>query len=175
MNTGQMMLTIGGLMLLSTIILRMNTSYTDTSIDVSRNSFDVTAVSLATSYFEEVKRKAYDEKTVTAAVSKTSGFSSTMGPESGESRSTTSNLINANNFNDVDDFNRDDFFTEVPSGSTTPAAVYRIQCSVAYFNSTTNAVTSSQQWSKKITVTVSGAAMSAPLTLSTIFSYWKFR
>jgi hypothetical protein len=175
MNTGQMMLTIFGLMLLSTIILRMNTSYYRAATDVNRNSYDVMAVSLATSYFEEVKRQAYDEKTVNAAVTSPSGFSASLGRESGESRSASSNLISANNFNDVDDFNNDSLYTQVPSGSDLPGAVYKIKCKVEYFNSASNSTSSSPQWSKKITVNVSGNAMSAPITLSTIFSYWKFR
>gem|GEM_PF-1577092 len=169
------MLTIFGLMLLSTIILRMNTSYYRASTDVNRNSYDVMAVSLATSYFEEIKRKAYDEKTITSAASSTSGFSSSLGPESGEFRSASSNLINANNFDDVDDFNGDSLYTQVPSGSELPGAVYKIKCSVAYFSSSSNSTTTIPQWSKKITVTVSGSAMTNPVTLSTIFSYWKFR
>ena len=175
MNTGQMMLTIFGLMLLSSIILRMNTSYYRVSTDVNRNSFDVMAVSLATSYFEEVKRQAYDAKTVNAAVTSTSGFSSVLGPESGEVRSSSSNQINANNFNDVDDFNGDSLYTQMPSGSDLPGAVYKIKCKVEYFNSATNSTSTTPQWSKKITVTVSGSAMTAPITLSTIYSYWKFR
>ena len=53
MNTGQMMLSIGALILLSTVVLRVNTSFLTTKQVMNESKFGVLAVSLAQSVIEE--------------------------------------------------------------------------------------------------------------------------
>ena len=61
MNTGQSMLTIAAMMLLTFLILRFN-SIQLTSAEAAYNAkFGIVAISLANSLIEEAKDKVYDE------------------------------------------------------------------------------------------------------------------
>ena len=63
MNTGQMLLTVGALILLSTMIMRFNRSVL-TSDEVMYNSkYNVLASSLCVSFIEEARGKAFDQNT----------------------------------------------------------------------------------------------------------------
>jgi len=98
MNTGQMMITLAALVLLTVVILRVNTSFLSTNTIVQQTKYGVMAVSLGTSIIEEASDKAFDKITkgclnnqyqlITEAAS--------LGPESGEVYP---------NFDDFDDFN----------------------------------------------------------------------
>ena len=94
MNTGQMLLTVGALILLSSMLLRFNRSVM-TSDDVMMNSkFNVLASSLCISVIEEARGKAFDQNTDNAAVGKTDELSKNLGPDFGEKyeNSTTSTI-----------------------------------------------------------------------------------
>lgn len=61
MNTGQTMLAVGAMMLLSFLVLRFNSVHI-TSAQASYNAkFGIVATSLANSLIEEAKDKAFDE------------------------------------------------------------------------------------------------------------------
>ena len=60
MNTGQMMITIAAMMLLTVVILRVNTNFFNTSNLMYETKFGVMAVSLGTSIIEEASSKAFD-------------------------------------------------------------------------------------------------------------------
>ena len=80
MNTGQMLLTVGALILLSSMLLRFNRSVM-TSDDVMMNSkFNVLASSLCISVIEEARGKAFDQNTDNAAVAKTDQLSKNIRP-----------------------------------------------------------------------------------------------
>ena len=182
MNTGQMLLTISGLVLLSTLVLRMNNTYYDTSAELGRTKMDMMAVSLASSYMEEVKQKAFDENTVSSAVSNPVNLSSTLGKESGESRSSLYE-ISKNNYDDVDDYNGDSVL--VILGDVDSSVTYNIKCKVFYFDGDSLITTTSKKFNKKITVTVTSNTIyigkqtsrsyTDPVEISSVFSYWKFR
>ncbi len=74
MNTGQMMLTIGALILLSLVVLRVNNGFLNTNSVLIDSKLGVLATSVATSIIEEATGKAFDEKTDGASVSKTNRF-----------------------------------------------------------------------------------------------------
>src|SRR3989339_1985218 len=96
MNTGQMLLSLGALILLSTMILRFNRAVL-TSDEVMYNSkFNVLASSLCTSLIEEAKGKSFDQNTDSSAVNNISELSLKLGTENGEAYA---------DFNDFDDFN----------------------------------------------------------------------
>ncbi|MFO7446134.1 MAG: hypothetical protein R6W90_07185 [Ignavibacteriaceae bacterium] len=164
MNTGQMILTIGGLMLLSTIILRLNTTHINSATAMYNSKFDNMAVPLANSYIELIKRKAFDHNSFEAAVNSTAKLSTVLGKEPGETRST---------FNDVDDFNNDSLYQSIDLDDSTD--IYKLKCKVQYYDAAAGKVSSTPKFHKKITVTVTNEFMTDSLTLSTIFSYWKFR
>jgi len=166
MNTGQMIMTLGAMMLLATIMLRVNTAnLTNESIRDSAQ-FGVLATSIATSIIEEAHSKAFDEKSDTTSIFDVTQLSSILGPESGETGST---------FDDFDDYNG---FTK--RDSTMPSAVFDISCAVVYVE-TSNILgsTTNRTWNKKLIVTITRpvSADSSVLAFKTssIFSYWHFR
>lgn len=164
MNTGQMLLTIGAMILLSMVILNTNKNYLNTTVFLQETKYGVLATSLATSIIEKAKSLSFDEETDGAAVANTSDLTraNDLGPESGETYYT---------FNDFDDFNG---YTTVDT--TEMSAVYNISCSVAYVNENQlNNTTNSRTWHKKILVAVSSDFMTDTVRMSSVFSYWFFR
>lgn len=162
MNTGQMLLTVGALILLSSMVLRFNRSIL-TSDEVMYNSkFNVLASSLCTSLIEEARGKAYDENTDGNAISKVDELSNTLGPEFGETYA---------NYNDFDDF---DGFVKVDS--TMPSAIFYVTSKVTYIEATNPIkITAKKTWHKMITVTVMSSSMKDPVKMSSTYSYWFFR
>lgn len=163
MTTGQMLLSLGALILLSTMVLRFNRSVL-TSDEVMYNSkFNVLATSLCTSVIEEAKGKAFDQKTDSASVTLPDQLSSTLGADYGEIYP---------NFNDFDDFN--DF---VKVDSTLPGTIFYITSKVNYIEikPTTVLIVTNKTWHKMITVTVMSPQMKDAVTMSSTYSYWYFR
>ena len=174
MNTGEILLTIGAMLLLSILVLRVNNTLFNSGTVVTNSKLGLTAISLAQSRLEEIKSKAFDDKTVSATVSSTSSLTpaGSLGHESGETYP---------NFDDIDDYNG---FTTTDTVQINPnlpktgsnVEYFRESCSVVYVQSNSPDVTSSSQtWNKKITVSVTNSMMSDTITSSTVFSYWVFR
>ena len=162
MNTGQMLLTLGALILLSSLVLRFNRAVL-TSDEIMYNSkFNVLASSLATSLIEEAKGKAFDKNTVNAAVNNTNQLSTQLQAESGEL------------YPDFDDF--DDFNNFVRVDSTLPSAVFYVTSKVNYVSMLDPDVVSlTPTWRKAITVTVISPSMKEPVRISSIYTYWYYR
>ena len=57
MNTGQMMITLGAVLLLSTIVLRVNSSQLSTQDSMQNTKFGILAISLATSVIDKQVKK----------------------------------------------------------------------------------------------------------------------
>lgn len=162
MNTGQMIMTIGAMILLSTIMLRVNTANLTNETIRDQAQYGVLATSIATSIIEEAQSKAFDEKTDTTSVSSFSELSAVLGFESGETYST---------FDDFDDYNG---YTR--RDSTMPSAIFDIACEVVYVNSNNvEGYTTDRTWHKKINVTISTPFSPDTFQTSSIFSYWYFR
>lgn len=164
MNTGQTLLTLGAMILLSLLILRARNSFLSTDTVMMNSKFSILATSLAQSQIEEIKKKAFDENTVAGPANSTLQLTKAnkLGPESGETYP---------NFNDVDDFNG---YTTVDS--TLPSAVFDIRCEVYYVNpNNPDAVSNSRTWSKNIVVEVTSPFMGDTVKVSSVFSYWVFR
>jgi len=166
MNTGQMLMTLGAMMLLSTIMLRVNTANLTNESIRDDAQFGVLATSIATSIIEEAQSKAFDEKTDTMNVTALTQLTSVLGPETGETEDT---------FDDFDDYNG---FTK--RDSTMPSATFDISCQVVYVEpGNILGSTSNRTWNKKLIVTITRpvSADSSVLALKTasIFSYWYFR
>jgi len=162
MNTGQMILTIGAMILLATIVLRVNTNNLINESVRDQAQYGVLATSIATSILEEAQSKAFDENTDTNSVSSLTQLSEILGPESGETPAT---------FDDFDDYNG---YTK--RDSTMPSAVFDIACEVVYV--TANDVSGSsanRTWNKKMKITISSPFSPDTLRTATVFSYWFFR
>ncbi|OGU34246.1 MAG: hypothetical protein A2068_04875 [Ignavibacteria bacterium GWB2_35_6b] len=165
MNTGQMMITIGAIMLLTLVIMRVNNGFLSTDEVLMRSKFGVLAVSLATSMIEEANGKAFDNNTDTTSVSTITQLTNTLGPESGETYLT---------FNDFDDFNN--YLRYTATDSTIKSAPFKIFCRVNYINpGSPSDSTATRTWHKKISVEVSSPNMEDTIKMSSVFSYWYFR
>jgi hypothetical protein len=170
MNTGQLLLSIGALFLLSLTVLRVNNSILSTETVMQDSKFGVLATSLATSLIEKACNKAFDANTDGNSVSSLSQLTGvgSLGPNNGEHP--------PENCNDFDDFNG--YTTTV---TNLPSAVFNISCEVCYVNPTTpNIKANTPTWHKKMTVTVTSPNMGNEyqrdtIRLSTIYSYWTFR
>jgi len=164
MNTGQMMLSIGAMLLLSTLMLRVNSNNMLNETLRDEAQFGVLATSLATSVIEEAISKSFDEHSDSNSVSSLAELTlaSKLGPEAGETYQY---------FNDFDDFNG---FAKVDSSM--PSASFEIKCSVSYVASSNILVKSTNTtWHKKIDVTVTSPFIRDTIVASSIFSYWSFR
>ncbi len=165
MNTGQSMMAIGAIILLSIIVLRVNNSFLSTNDVMMESKFGILATSLAESIIQEASNKAFDQNT-TGGNTLTSVNSLTppnqLGPDGSEHHFLQ--------YNDFDDFNGyDTTITDLPS------AIFNLHCAVCYVDTTNlNSAASSQTWSKKLTVTVTSPSTNDKIVLTTIFSYWYF-
>jgi len=170
MNTGQSLLSVGALFLLSLTVLRVNNSILTTDSVMQDSKFGILATSIATSLIEKASKKAFDANTFENSVSTLSALTSAngLGPANGESA--------PDSCNDFDDFNGyTDQITNLPS------AVFDISCEVSYVNpDDPDGNLSTQSWHKKMTVTVTSPNIgnqekTDTIRLSTIYSYWHFR
>lgn len=163
MNTGQMLLTIGAMILLSTLILRVNNNFSSNTSTVYDSKFAILGTSIGASVIEEAMGKAFDEGTADSSATGLTDFTAPhkLGPETGEVYP---------NFNDFDDYNG-----YIKIDSTMPSAVFKISCVVSYIDPNTPDVTSSSAtWTKKISVIVTSISMKDTVRLSSLFSYWYF-
>lgn len=164
MSTGQMMLTICAVMMLSMLSMRTNSNILETQEVMQNSKYGLLAISLATSIIEEANNKAFDNSTVDSAVSNVNGLTlvNRLGPESGETYST---------FNDFDDYNN-----YSRTDSSMPSAQFNISCQVKYIDYTNpDSYSTNRTFHKKILVSVSSPAMTDTIKLGTIYSYWTFR
>lgn len=177
MNTGQMLITIGAIALLSIVILRVSTNLLMTDNTLNKSKVNLMAVSIATSVIEEASNKRFDHATVNKAVGDISLLTapSSLGPESGEV-----NYL----FNDFDDYNAYKTIPRIDSVGVTDSLAFEFEvfCIVNYVTADYPEVPSStRQWHKRLLVKVTSDAMIDASTgkqdtikMSTIFSYWYF-
>jgi len=174
MNTGQSILTIGAMLLLSVLVLRVNRTLFSTGSSISNSKLGLTAVSLAQSRLEEIKSKAFDEKTVSNNISDFNKLtaSGNLGPDAGEIYP---------GYDDIDDYNGFIKTDTIAIDPTLPLTgsnreFFFESCSVVYVSSTSpDVISGTQTWNKRITVLVSHKLMTDTVKVSTVFSYWVFR
>jgi len=166
MNTGQMLLALGAMILLSTTVLRVNNTFftTDTVLDETKYNF--LATSLGSSIIQEAKSKAFDNATDSASISALNllTLEKDLGPEGVEIGK------KKDVFNDFDDF---DGYQDIDS--TMPSAPFWYSCQVEYVNENQPDQASNRTWNKMITVTITSPYMTDVVKMSSIYSYWFFR
>lgn len=169
MNTGQMLLATGALVLLGTTIVTINRMYGQQGTILQQTEIGVYAISIATSLIEEASGQNFDEVTVNDAVTATTSLTdpSLLGPEAGE---TTSPATTAN-FDDFDDYNNLTYGMSVAGVDS-----FTIKSTVYYVNDTAPTVkVTTKTWFKKLDVSVYGTATQDTIKMSYIFSYFNFR
>lgn len=165
MNTGQTMITMLSMMMLTLLSVRINSSILQTQISMQNSKFGLASISLATSVIENANKLAFDEVTLENAIISTTPLTkiSALGKDTGEN--TPSQF---DDFDDYDDYQYDE--------KTLTSAYYHISCKVTYLNHLTpNIDSNSPTFHKKLTVSVSSVSMTDTVKISTVFSYWYFR
>jgi len=156
-----MLITLGALILLSLVILRVTNGFLNTNNVLMETKFGVLGVSLATSVIEEAMGKAFDENTADSGTAYVLADLSSIGPD-GEV------------YPDFDDF--DDFDRLERTIDDMPSAVFNIYCRVGYINPNNPDVFSlSKTWHKKLTVKVTTPSSKDTIEMSTIYSYFYYR
>lgn len=124
MNTGQTLITIGALVLLSMTILRINTGFLSTNSVLQATKTSVFAVSYATSTMEKANSLAFDSATDTTSLTNVNQLTNvaSLGPETGETVDT---------FDDFDDYNN--YFAQ---DSLELNGYYETRCYVSYVEPT---------------------------------------
>ena len=91
MNTGQMMMVLGALMLLSMLSLSVNSMFIDKTTAMLDAEANLDAISIAQSMIDEIMTQSYDAYTVSAKVYASDQFTpaSSLGPNSTESSQVT--------------------------------------------------------------------------------------
>ncbi|MCS7052767.1 MAG: hypothetical protein NZM09_03410 [Ignavibacterium sp.] len=154
------MLAMGALLLFSFISLNFNGVVLQNLTNEIDNKVFLTAFSLADDLIEEIKLRAFDEKTVVFQAINKEQLTSTnsLGPDSGE--------VSVNNYDDIDDYNG-----FVKNVSLPHAENYTIISNVYYVNENNQDLRSfTQTFYKRVDVKVNSPYMSNEVKLSFIFT-----
>ncbi|HEX9252793.1 MAG TPA: hypothetical protein VF870_11165 [Ignavibacteriaceae bacterium] len=158
-NGVQSFLSLGAMMIFSLISLRFDTAVLqNTEVEVE-NKVYLTAFSLADDLLEEIKQRAFDEKTVDFKAITTSALtpSANLGKDSGEEWP---------NFNDIDDYN--DYTKPV---SLPHAEKYTVISKINYvLESDQDQISSDPTYFKRVTIFVESPYLKHQIKLSYIFT-----
>jgi MSHA pilin protein MshD len=163
MNTGQSLLSIGALLLLSLTILRVNNGILSSDTVLQNSKIGVLATSLGTSLIEEANRKSFDAASVGEAIIDKKMLTPPylLGPDGGETPDT---------YNDFDDYNG------YVKADTVFNIDLRMACKINYVEpNNVDGIKFAKTWHKKITVSISSSFISDTLLFSSVYSYWHFR
>lgn len=159
MNNLQSILTIGSIFILSLVSLSFNSSLLQNNTVELENKVYLTAFSLADDVIEEIKQKAFDEKTLVFPTVNRSTLTpaGSLGNE-GESYPY---------FDDVDDYNNYSRDADEPH-----AEKYHISAKVYYVSETDpDTKSSTQTFHKRVDVTVSSPYLNNNAKLTFIFTH----
>jgi hypothetical protein len=172
MNTGQMMITMAAMILLSTVILNVNKNALTTSTGMAESKYQILAVSLGTALIEEAFSKAFDQYTTDGQlVEKKTDLTLNLGPGSGEK--------NRSDFNDFDDY--DGLIDSTSNDSTLQSADFVIASKVYYVDPSTSSnlvPVNYRTWHKKMDVAITSKYIGDgkdTVKLSKVFSHFYFR
>ena len=175
MNTGQSLLTLGALMLITITILNFNRTMNNIDSTLDYNRFRLEALSVMTSHIEQASQYFFDEaSTDTTSQKQLTDFANPnqLGFE-------------ANDSSEVDDL--DDLNGVVVADTGRSGVIYNVLYGVDYVTLSGNTVTkvASRQYNKRVTIKVydtydpplifteqSGTKLRDTLNVSFVVSYW---
>jgi len=161
MNTGQMMITLAAIVLLSMVILRVTTNFLTTDDVLMESKFGVLGISLATSIMEEATGKAFDEVSDSGSILTLADLSE-IGPDAGEV------------YPFFDDF--DDFDGLIKIDSSMPSAIFKIVCKVNFVNTANlDGISLAKTWHKKLQLFITTQSSMDTIKMETIYSYFFYR
>ncbi|MFZ1289830.1 MAG: hypothetical protein WAR79_07055 [Melioribacteraceae bacterium] len=170
MNTGQMLISIAAMILLSIVIINVNRNSLTNSKNIDETKFEILAVSLGNAIIQEAFSKSFDEQTANNnLVNDEDELTLSLGHESGE--------LNRKDFDDFDDYNN---YTEnTKSDSTIISADFTIKCNVYYVDPSVSLDSvSNRTYHKRIEVLVTSPFLNEgqdTIRLSKINSHFYFR
>jgi hypothetical protein len=155
MNTGQSFMSIGAIILLSLVSLSFNSAVLQNTTLETENKVYLTAFSLADDLIEEIKQKAFDEKTIDFQAINVNQLTYPPDKESGEVWPY---------FDDIDDYNN-----YIKPVSLPHAEGYTVSCIVNYSTANGDDIFV-RSFYKKVIIKVTSDYMSSPLYLKYVFS-----
>lgn len=170
MNTGQTIISIAAIILLSSVILNVNRNSLVNRVKMDGTKYEILAVSLATAIIEEAFSKSFDEETAdNNLIDDLIDLSPTLGKDSYEHSRT--------DFDDFDDYNN--YSGNTNDDSTYSSANMYFRCRVNYVDPDVSLDSvSTRTWHKKITVYISSPFIedsTINIVLSKINSHYYFR
>lgn len=155
MSSVHTMLSTGAMMLLALVSLNFNTTVLQNTTVELENKVYLTAFSLADDLIEEIKQKAFDEKTIDFQAIAQNQLTLPLGKESGEVWP---------HFDDIDDYQNYSKPVSLPHVED-----YLVTCQINYANSLGgNELV--RTYYKKVTIKVTSKYLSNPLFMKFIFS-----
>ncbi|MCH8020576.1 hypothetical protein IH785_12015 [candidate division KSB1 bacterium] len=160
MGQRELLLVLGALILFGLTMLSTNRYVIDQNESIIQREFEFYGISLAQSFIEEAKTKAFDEKVINGAVNAPGQLThwNSLGPDAGETHP---------NFDDVDDYNG------LTLTESTGRDTFDVSIEVGYILDETDPETiiNSRSWYKRMNVTISNPFLIQPLVLGFVFSY----
>ncbi|MBK8944869.1 MAG: hypothetical protein IPM32_06290 [Ignavibacteriae bacterium] len=170
MNTGQMLISIAAMILLSIVIINVNRNSLTNTQNMDQTKYEILAVSLGNAVIHEAFSKAFDEETANNnIVNDEDELTLSLGHESGE--------LNRKDFDDFDDYN---YYSEnTKSDSTIISADFNINCRVFYVDPNVSLdYVNNRTYHKRIEVSVTSPFLNEgqdTVKLSKINSHFYFR
>jgi hypothetical protein len=177
MNTGQVLLVVGALTLLSTLGLAINSSIVQAYVATYDSEATIDAISIGQAMIDEIVTQGFDSSTV-ISTTLTSPTQCTavlrLGADIDSEKTLTvpdsEPFKSQARFNDIDDYHK---YSRVVSSPR--LGNFTVTDTVYYATGTSlDVASSSQTWYKRILVTVKHPRLYRPVTLSTLVVFRKF-
>lgn len=176
MHTGQMMMVLGALALLSLVSLSINTMIIGKTTTMLDAEGQLNAISIAQSMIDEVMQKQYDAATVSAKVYNAANFTGagSLGCNGGEASAVplpdTYPYKSPVGYNDVDDYHRYRRIVSTPRMGN-----FDVRDSVWYVVETNpDQRSTTPTFFKRVKVTVRHPNMASPLTMTDVAVYRRY-
>ncbi len=161
MNSGQQILTIFAIAILTVLIINVYNSQSTKEAMLLSNEAIITSTGIAQSLLNEIQAKAFDKKTVSQGVAYTDSLilPNSLGPDAGE--------VVPTQFNDVDDYKN---YTR--SDSLERLGLFNTKVDVYYINKLSPGVKSyTQTFTKEIVVSVTNPSLPDTLKFYLVIAY----
>ena len=159
MGQRELLLVLGALILFGLTMLSTNRYVIDQNESIIQREFEFYGISLAQSFIEEAKTKAFDENVINGAVTVPAQLThwNSLGPDGGETHP---------NFDDVDDYNG------LALTDNTGRDEFTVSIEVGYIDETDpETILTIRSYYKRMNVTISNPYLIQPIVLGFVFSY----
>lgn len=184
MHTGQTLLTLGALILLTIAILNVNRGLSEIDISLDQNRYRLEALSLMTSYIEQATQYFFDEAVADTNATEKDVTSFTPPDQLGFDANDYDPTYGDTLIDDFDDYNG---YVKIDTGRS--GVVYKVMFKVQYVKLSGNKIvpSTSKEYHKMMTIYivdnynppliykyVNGKKVRDTLKISFVYSYWFF-